>query len=239
MTAVTGTYPVHRIETRRLARTTGALSGFLIVLLGLWGALIPFVGPYFHYAFGSLQTWHYMSERLWLDILPGVVAVIGGLMLLLGSTRMSGLIGGALAVAAGAWFAVGPTLSLLWHGAGDPIGAPLGAHTRQVLELLGYFQGLGVVIAALAAFAMGRYFSRPRVVEEAAVATEPPVATEEEPVFWGATGAEPEAAGDEQPLAAREEQSAASQEPVAPAAQESVAPAAEDKRAERATPVGR
>ena len=81
MATVTGTTPTRHTETRRLPRTTGALSGFLVILLGLWGALIPFVGPYFHYAFGSFQTWHYTSARLWLDIVPGAVAVIGGLML--------------------------------------------------------------------------------------------------------------------------------------------------------------
>ena len=179
MTTVTGTTPTSRAETRRLPRTTGALSGLLVILLGIWGALIPFVGPYFHYAFGSFQTWHYTSERLWLCIVPGAVAVIGGLMLLRSSHRSSGLLGGWLAVAAGAWFAVGPTLSLLWHHAGDPIGAPMGGHTRQALEWLGYFTGLGVAIAALAAFAMGRYFSRPRVVEEAAVAADDAVVADE------------------------------------------------------------
>ncbi len=218
MASVTGTTPISHTETRRLPRTTGALSGFLVILLGLWGALIPFVGPYFHYAFGSFQTWHYTSERLWLDIVPGAVAVIGGLMLVRSSHRMSGLIGGWLAVAAGAWFAVGPTVSLLWHHAGDPIGAPMGGHTRQALELLGYFQALGVLIAALAAFAMGRYFSRPRVVvEDAALAEDAVVADEavaarERPVAATAAG-EPVAARDE-PIAARDEPIAARDEPV-------------------------
>ncbi len=170
MTTVTGTTPMRRTETRRVPRTTGALSGLLVILLGIWGALIPFVGPYFHYAFGSFQTWHYTSERLWLCIIPGAVAAIGGFMLLRSSHRSTGLLGGWLAVAAGAWFAIGPTISLLWHGAGNPIGAPMGGHARQAIEWLGYFTGLGVAIAALAAFAMGRYFSRPRVVEEVAVA---------------------------------------------------------------------
>jgi len=50
----------------RVPRTTGAFSGILIVLLGLWGALIPFIGPSFHYAFGGFQSWHYTSQRLWL-----------------------------------------------------------------------------------------------------------------------------------------------------------------------------
>ena len=79
-----------------------------MILLGIWGALVPFFGPYFHYAFGSDQTWHYTSERLWLCIIPGAVAVIGGLMLLRSAHRTSGLFGGWLALAAGAWFAIGP-----------------------------------------------------------------------------------------------------------------------------------
>jgi hypothetical protein len=154
----------------RLPRTTGALSGLLIVLLGLWGALIPFIGPYFHYAFGSYQTWHFTTSRLWLEIVPGVVAVVGGFMLLSGARRTEGIVGGWLAVAAGIWFAIGPVVALLWHHAGNPIGDPMGGYIRQMLELLGYFVGLGVAITGLAAFAMGRYYSRPRTVEEPVVA---------------------------------------------------------------------
>src|SRR5438132_188348 len=131
----------------RLPRTTGALSGILIIVLGLWGALIPFIGPYFHYAFGSYSKWHFTTNRLWLDILPGALAVIGGFMLLTASRRSSGIIGGWLAMAAGAWFAIGPTISLWWHAAGNPIGAPVGGHIRQSLEWLGYFHGPGVAIA--------------------------------------------------------------------------------------------
>ena len=198
-----------------------------MILLGIWGALIPFVGPYFHYAFGSYQTWHYTSERLWLCIVPGAVAVIGGLLLLRSSHRSSGLLGGWMALAAGAWFAIGPTVSLLWHHAGNPIGAPIGGPTRQAIELLGYFQGLGVLIAALSAFAMGRYYSRPRLVEEAAVAEDEAVVADEAAVA-GRAGptARPEAALAEcdapvaataagEPVAAREESVAAGEAPLA------------------------
>jgi hypothetical protein len=238
MTTVTGTTPISRTETRRVPRTTGALSGLLVILLGIWGGLVPFFGPYFHYAFGSYQTWHYTSERLWLCIIPGAVAVIGGLLLLRSSHRSSGLFGGWLALAAGAWFAIGPTISLLWHSAGDPIGAPMGGHTRQAIEWLGYFTGLGVAIAALAAFAMGRYFSRPRVVEEAPIAAEDaavadrdapvdereaPVAERDSPMAerdapMAATAAgEPVAAREREPIAPREpEPVAPREEPVSP-----------------------
>jgi hypothetical protein len=77
-------------------------------------------------------------------------------------------LGGWLAVLAGAWFATGPELSRLWeHGAGraGPIGAPLFGNTRQALELIGYFYGLGALIIALAAFAVGRFASRPALAE--------------------------------------------------------------------------
>ena len=231
MTTVTGTTPTRRIETRRLPRTTGALSGLLVILLGIWGGLIPFVGPYFHYAFGSYRTWHYTTERLWLCIVPGAVAVIGGLMLLRSSHRSSGLLGGWLGIAAGAWFAIGPSISLLWHAAGNPIGAPMGGHTRQAIEWLGYFSGLGVAIAALSAFAMGRYFSRPRLIEEAAVAAdeavehermahepvadrpvaERPIADREAPVAATAAG-EPVAAHEAEPIAARDREPLAERE---------------------------
>ncbi len=250
MTTVTGTHPISPTETRRLPRTTGALSGLLIILLGLWGALVPFFGPYFHYAFGSYQTWHYTSERLWLCIVPGAVAVVGGLMLLRSAHRTSGLLGGWLALAAGAWFAIGPTISLLWHSAGDPIGAPMGGHTRQAIEWLGYFSGLGVLIAGLAAFAMGRYYSRPRVVVEAAVAEDAALAEEaavahheervgterraraEAPV--AGTAGEPVAARDE-PLAGREPH-AAREEPLAAREPETEPLAAREPASEPAAP---
>jgi hypothetical protein len=35
----------------RIPRSRGALSGVLLILLGAWGGLIPFIGPYFHYAY--------------------------------------------------------------------------------------------------------------------------------------------------------------------------------------------
>jgi hypothetical protein len=146
------------------------MSGLAVVLLGLWGALIPFVGPYFDYSFGTNATWHYTTDRLWLDIIPGAVAVLGGLLLLSSATRMRGMLGGWLAIIAGAWFAIGPAVSVTWEHGRGPIGAPLGGTTRQALELIGYFYGLGALIVALGAFAAGRFASRPHVTEEVAAA---------------------------------------------------------------------
>jgi hypothetical protein len=137
------------------------ISGLLIALLGLWGALIPFVGPYFDYSFGVNATWHYSTDRLVLSVLPGAAALFGGVLILVAASRMAGVIGGWLAGLAGVWFATGPAFSRIWEHGGGPIGAPLFGRTRQALELIGYFHGLGVLIAVLAAFAIGRFASRP------------------------------------------------------------------------------
>lgn len=156
----------------RLARSTGLGAGLLIVLLGIWGALIPFVGPYFNYGFTPDATWHFTLNRLWLDILPGVVAIVGGLGLIGASRRMSGAFWGWLALAAGVWFLIGPSISMFWgHAApgvlASGIGAPLGGHDRAAAEALGFFYALGAAIAVPAAFAVGRFASRPALSERA------------------------------------------------------------------------
>jgi hypothetical protein len=99
-----------------------------------------------------------------------VAAVLGGLLLLVAATRIAGVIGGWLALLAGAWYVVGPTVSMTWEPGTGPIGRPLFGTTRQVFELLGYFYGVGALILALAAFSIGRFVSRPRIAEEAAIA---------------------------------------------------------------------
>jgi hypothetical protein len=151
----------------RISRSTVALSGLLLVILGVWGGLVPFIGPYFHYAFGSTATWHYTVDRLWLDILPAVAVVLAGIVLLRAGHRVSGSAASWLAIVGGTWFVIGPAVSHLWvhHGA-TPIGGPLYGSTRQMLELVGYFYGLGALIVAIAAFALGRVVSRPSVVLE-------------------------------------------------------------------------
>lgn len=170
------------VSTVRISRSTGALSGLLLVLLGIWGGIIPFIGPYFGYAFGSHATWDYTANRLWLDILPGAAVLVGGLILLQSGHRLSGMVGSWLAMAGGAWFAVGPAVSRLWeHGSAGPIGAPLFGTTRQMLELIGYFYGLGIVTVGLAAFALGRFVSRPALVVEPASADTEPVRAGSEP----------------------------------------------------------
>ncbi len=64
-----------------MPRTRGAVIGSVLALLGFWGSLIPLIGPYFSYAFGTFDPWVVTLDRLWLNILPGVVVLLGGLIL--------------------------------------------------------------------------------------------------------------------------------------------------------------
>ena len=141
-----------RMEMRR---SRGAMSGFLLILLGLWGALIPFVGPYLDFAFTPDQAWTWTIGRGWLEVLPGAVTVAGGLLLLVSRNRATAMLGGWLAVIAGAWFVVGRAAS----GPLDvgEIGTPVAVtETKEVALELAYFYGLGALIIFLGAVALGR-----------------------------------------------------------------------------------
>ena len=145
----------------RVPRSRGALSGVVLVLLGAWGALIAFIGPYFHYAYTPDRAWTYNTGRLWLEILPGAGALLGGLLMMAARSRHVALFGSVLAIASGAWFALGNVFAPLWTVAG-PAGGPAATGTlMRVLEQVGFFTGLGVVIVLLAAVVAGRVTAVP------------------------------------------------------------------------------
>lgn len=161
-------------DMMRIRRSRGMASGFLLALLGLWGALIPFVGPYFHYAYTPDTAWTYTSARLWLEILPGAAVFLGGVLLMISVARPLALFGALLAAAAGAWFVLGQTFSPLWNGNVTLGGGPASATVvMRIAEQVGFFTGLGVVVAALAAVAFGRILSLPAEIVETPAQTVP------------------------------------------------------------------
>lgn len=147
-------------------RGRGRGSGFLLMLLGAWGAVVPFIGPYLSYGYSPDKAWQYTSGRLWLSIVPGAVAFLGGLLIV--SSRSSAGLGGLIAALAGAWFVLGQRIIALAVtggsiSAGTPLviaGAPFSAATMRFLDGLGCFIGLGLVIAFFAALALGRASAR-------------------------------------------------------------------------------
>ena len=159
----------------RVPRSRGALNGALLVLLGIWGGLIAFVGPYFHYAYTPDKAWTYTTGRLWLEILPAAAAVLGGLIVGGSASRPAAIFGAWLAALSGAWFALGGLLSTLWTIGGNA-GHPVGDNLHRVTEQIGFFTGLGVVIVFLAAVALGRFTvigHRERLAAEAPVDAPP------------------------------------------------------------------
>jgi len=144
----------------QMRRSRGAFSGFLLILLGLWGALIPFVGPYFHYAYTPDKAWTYNTGRLWLELLPGAAVFLGGVLLMVARGRHTALFGALLAAAAGAWFTLGTVLSPLWNHHIPMGGSPAGSSVyMRIMEQLGFYTALGVVIVFVAAAALGRIAS--------------------------------------------------------------------------------
>ncbi|ORV83374.1 hypothetical protein AWC11_22130 [Mycobacterium interjectum] len=159
-----------------MPRTRGAVTGLLLILLGAWGALAPFIGPLIRWTYSVDPAWTWTAAKGWLEVFPGVVAAVGGLVLLVSGNRATAMLGGWLAAFAGAWFVVGrafaPTLRL-----GD-VGQPAAASDlkRALLEVT-YFTGLGALIVFLAGAALARVAVRHArdvvVTEPAPVATTP------------------------------------------------------------------
>jgi hypothetical protein len=172
------------------------MSGALLVLLGIWGALIPFVGPYFDYAYTPDTAWSYTTGRLLFEILPGIGAVLGGLLVLASANRVAAAFGGWLAAVSGAWFVLGPPLATTWDG--PTAGEPVGGTSQQVLTYVGFFGGLGVAMVFLSAFALGRFaVVGVREAERAAQsdkALDEPETTGKEPVTTPAPAPAPAAA---------------------------------------------
>jgi hypothetical protein len=138
-----------------MPRSRGAVSGLLLIILGAWGALIPFIGPYFHFAYTPDQTWAWSTVRAWLEVFPGAITAVGGFLLLVSGNRAIAMFGGWLAVIGGGWFVVGRTLASTLR-LGD-IGHPIAATDakRAVLEI-GYFSGLGALIVFLGGAVLAR-----------------------------------------------------------------------------------
>jgi hypothetical protein len=167
----------------QMRRSRGAFSGSLLILLGVWGALIPFVGPYFHYAYTPDTAWTYNTARLWLEILPGAAVFLGGVLLVIATGRHIALFGALLAAAAGAWFTLGTMLSPLWNNHVALGGSPASTTVfMRIMEQLGFFTALGLVIVFIAGAAIGRIASVPAGIRAVEAVPETTVPAETVPV---------------------------------------------------------
>ena len=188
-----------------MPRSRGAVSGLLLIILGVWGALIPFVGPYFHFAYTPDQTWAWSTARAWLEVFPGATTAVGGVLLLISGNRATAMFGGWLAVIAGAWFVVGRTLASTLR-LGD-VGQPIAATDakRAVLEIA-YFSGLGALIVFFGGAVLARVSVRTARDLEYALQNEPAPAADTSGAF-AAPAVSPDAPTYPAPKAHRQEKS--------------------------------
>lgn len=118
----------------------------IIILLGLFAGIIPFVGPLFDFGMGPEPAWVMTMSRFVRHVLPAAAVVIGGAMLMprSGSLRAAGA---SLAMLGAAWITIAPIV--LGRG-GEGVPALI-----DILRPLAYHFGTGVVIAILAGYAAG------------------------------------------------------------------------------------
>jgi hypothetical protein len=146
-----------QLNKMRVPWTRGATSGVLLVILGAWAAMVPFIGPYLNFAYtpSTNTAWVWTESRGWFEVAPGAAAFAGGLLLLISTNRAVAILGSWLGVAGGAWLIVGPSLTdVLNKSIGTP--DPASSTNVQALEELFFFYGVGALILFVASVALGR-----------------------------------------------------------------------------------
>jgi len=186
-----------------MPRTRGAATGLLLILLGAWGALIPFIGPNINWAYTVDPAWTWTAAKGWLEVFPGVAAAVGGLLLLVSGNRATAMFGGWLAVFAGAWFVVGRAFAstLAIGDVGQPVAS---TDLKRALLEVTYFTGLGALIVFLGGAALARVAVRH--ARDVAVAEPAPMAVpaQEQPALYDESRNAAQARAD-QPVAAEQE----------------------------------
>lgn len=162
---------VETVPARRVyARPTGAaITGLTALVVGAWGAVASYIGPYFGFRPVDDQVWVGSLQNGLLHLLPGCAAAAAGLMLIgMGPARRS--IRGALLLpalllaAAGAWFVIGPPAwptfesGAAFHQAVSPL--------RNLLNVACSSYGPGLLLVLLAGMAMKAGTTRPIPVED-------------------------------------------------------------------------
>jgi hypothetical protein len=138
------------MNTQRTAETDSDMkkrsmvAGLVLIALGAWVALAPFV----------VGSWDgdFRFSRFALAVLPGAAMALGGLTMLAGRRRLV-LGGGTVAMAAGAWLIVAPVLYALFVG--TEIGTGPNGESIRMLQWIGFFFGAGAFASLLASYALG------------------------------------------------------------------------------------
>jgi len=134
------------------------VAGLLALLAGGWGAIVPFVGPTFGFSADGSSSWYWNLSHALLALIPGAVGCAVGLSLMgYSMSRRRTLFGlgliGLLAVASGAWLAIGPLAWPVLYGTRSYFltASPL----RELAYVVGYAVGPGLILAIVGGIAWG------------------------------------------------------------------------------------
>lgn len=165
----------------RSARWTPATIpvGIALLLLGAWVFLVPLIGPYFNFGFFTSGTWVFSGLHWEMLLAPGIALFAGGLLMLLPASPSASL-GGVLAMLAGAWLLVGPSLHPIWSG---PITVQT-SHPQWLTSLIwiGYFYGTGAIAVYLSGVLHGLLARQPVVYHDHSTIEETPAERREQRV---------------------------------------------------------
>lgn len=136
------------------------LLGLLIVLLGAWGGIVPYIGPRFGYRASGSGSFHWTTTHSLLYLAPGAVAVAWGLIILATLAASGGrglpvvkVLAALGVIACGAWFVLGPVVWPIFSSA--VVFAPATPLVRFVNEV-GYNLGPGLLLAILGTVLLAR-----------------------------------------------------------------------------------
>ena len=136
--------------------------GAAIALIGAWAALVAYVGPTFGYPMppGSDQpAWDWSASHTWRHLLPGVAAVVGGVLIFTAS-RSRVLAGSLVALLAGIWMIISPFVVRAWLDGGGGGGGGDASTVMSIITPLGYHHVPGILTLGLSAFLIGRLTAR-------------------------------------------------------------------------------
>lgn len=137
-----------------------ATIAVLVMLVGAWGGIVPFVGPIFSFSADGSPSWYWDLAHALLWLAPGAIAVLVGFAMLSQASRVKaerarfGLtVTGLVAVVSGAWFVVGPWAWPVFKS-GGVVFSPA-SPTRELLYQVGWSLGPGMMLVLLGGCAIG------------------------------------------------------------------------------------
>jgi hypothetical protein len=135
-------------------------AGLFTLLLGAWVGIVAFVGPAFSFSADGTASWTWNLAHSLLFLVPGAVAFVAGLMIIVeglsvGPARRTVLgVAGFLVAVCGAWIVVGPFAWAVLESTNFFVAG--GSALRELAYWIGYSIGPGGLLLALGAYVLGR-----------------------------------------------------------------------------------